>query len=253
MAEQAVKEDGGSKQSGAFAVFDKFFELKWVVRVSAAVLFAETALMLVKGASLYSFKWESANWAADTGNLLLAAVALGLTVSAVLPIGEALISFGIWYIRTSLTNDREVDLPNYVKIEQLREKADREQSAYLLAKVKEKEASVARNVESMEKAGNASFQCLVLYAINHYVGQLGTQSSIQHILNTPYHGLAVAFLLCVGLILLILCWFSWWREYSPAIWIKDVELYEELQKQAKEKQDRLSLAAGGPVSNFIVR
>lgn len=240
----AKKETDSDPDIAALGLLSKAEEFYWMLKMAAVVLFVDFALMLTRQRNILSFPWGDTEWENEVGPIIVLGLCYSLLVSALLPLLEAFVErcvrhvYFVWLGGFGVTREARTRSRNLVTCWELEAQADKEQSDYLLAKVKAARARTERVNEENSRTGRYAFRLLVLLVLNFALTNSGAPSALIQLPVPLSAEVRAAIVVLVLFSLSMVCCRSWCRDWFPTRWIRYAPLYEEIQKLEKESRER---------------
>jgi hypothetical protein len=230
----AESDTSEKKLPDPFGIIERAGDLPLVMQVLAFALYLETLLLVFKRKNLLTFAWKDVDWSAEVGELLAAGLVYALILSVLLPLLESLMTaiFRWYLLRRLFDTDGERWAgrrpAGCVRDDELKHKADAEQSTYLLEMVREASSRSKDAVRQTQHLGTGALRVMVMLGANLYYGA-GAANSI--ILDARDRSGSDRFDLVLALVfiaLFLLCVRSWRIDPYRTVWIYYPRLHKEL-------------------------
>ena len=240
--ENANTESKEKKLPDPFGVIEKAGDISLVAQILALALFLETLLLVFKHKSLLTFAWHDVNWSAEVGEIIVSGLMYALVLSVVLPLIEVIMTVVCtWYplqkiLETYEEKDAQRRPRGCVRDYELKEKADAEQSTYLLEKYNQA-VQRAQNVERrIKNLGTGALRVMAMLGLNIYFSTPEVTSTVMRA-RTVWPANNVDFAIAVLFIVLFwMCVRSWRRPPFPDVWINYQPLFEEIERKHQEQR-----------------
>jgi hypothetical protein len=191
---------------------------------------------------LLTFPWQDVNWSAEVGEIIVAGLMYALLLSVVLPLIEIVMTiFFNWYPIQKFLDNYEDKYANgrpsgCVRDYELQAKADEEQSAYLLEKCSQARQRVQDIERRITNVGTGALRVMVTLGLNIYVSTPEVMSTVMRSKTIwPANNVDLALAL-LFIVLLGQCVRSWRRDPYPSVWVNYPPLYDEIERERKEKR-----------------